>query len=229
MTKREQKTVWITRTLPSALESGAVFKRAGFLPVIAPLLKVIAVPAHSDIAQDCVLVFTAQNGVRAFAAAHERRGNAVICVGDATAALARELGFTNVTSAKGTARDIAPLIARAPQADKIYLHISGEHVRGQVCADIEGLGLRARRLKYYRSEPAGLAGNVDLPRMDFAALFSPLAAKTLAGLKLDMSHISAVSLSPAVDAELDGMTLKSRFIAAAPTLESLIAAARASE
>jgi len=183
----------------------------------------------ADIAPNSVLIFTAQNGVRAFADVNARRNYPVICVGQATAALAQSLGFEDVLSAGGTSDDIAPLIARRPRPDMTYLHISGEHVRGRVSEDIRELGLSAERLIYYCSAPVPQMPKIDLASLDLVTFFSPLAAKTLAGFDVDVRHMSAVSLSSAVDGALAGLDFKNRHIAAAPTLESLIAAARASD
>jgi uroporphyrinogen-III synthase len=229
MHKASPKTVWITRTLPSARDSALAFQNAGFTAIAEPLLRLSPVSNKEEVPPDSVLVFTAQNGVRAFAQVHKRRDYPVICVGGATAALAKRLGFEDVSSAGGTSDDIAPLIARRPRHGKTYLHISGEHVRGQVSEDIQELGLRAKRLIYYCSAPVPQMPKIDLAGLDLVTFFSPLAAKTLAGFAVDVAHISAISLSSAVDRALTGLDFKSRHIAAAPTLESLIAAARASD
>ena len=56
------------------------------------------------------LLFTSANGVRAFAAASERRDFRVFAVGNATAAAARAAGFAEVTSAGGAVDDLAKLV-----------------------------------------------------------------------------------------------------------------------
>ena len=224
MTKRAKKTVWITRTQPSAGESGRAFQAAGYDTITAPLLTLEHIKILKPVPKNAVLIFTSQNGVRAFCDSETSRNYPVVTVGDATAALARELGFLNVSSAAGTSDDIAPLIARAPDKDARYLHISGNHVRGTVSKDLDAMGLLAERRIYYRSAPVQALPNITLKDADIAAIFSPLAAQTLTGLCPDMAHISAVSISETADAALGSLAFKSRHIARAPTLESMIAA-----
>jgi uroporphyrinogen-III synthase len=56
------------------------------------------------------LVFTSVNCVRVFARRSAERSLPVLAVGEATAAEARELGFTAVESANGDVGDLADLI-----------------------------------------------------------------------------------------------------------------------
>lgn len=230
--------VWITRSQPSAEETAAALQAAGFTAIAAPLLKVTplktpkALPpinseqSHEKSEQNLGLIFTSQNGVRAFCAAHTARGYPVYAVGDATAALALKMEFTQVSSAGGSADDIAPLIARLPNVPAKFLHISGQHVRGSVSADVQALGFSCERRIYYRSAAVDALPDIDIAQMDAAVLMSPLAARTLAQLSPDTSKLALVSLSPAVDAALGVLPCKNRAIAERPTLQSLIAALR---
>lgn len=226
------KTIWITRTLPSGHESAAAFEQAGFKTVTAPLLTVENRAVDQAVPENAILIFTSQNGVRAFCEAHSdlreiRRDCPVITVGDATAALAKEMGFKNVRSAGGVSDDIAPLISRALDKDALYIHISGRHVRGAVTQEIRGLGLRAQRRIYYGSSAVQTLPDIDIDKIDVAVFFSPMAAQTLARLAPGTAHMSALSISGAADEALGMLVFKERYIAKAPTLESLIAALRA--
>ena len=227
MNKTCQKTVWITRTLPSATDSAAAFEAAGFESVVAPLLTVETIKVEAPLPQKSFLIFTSQNGVRAFCEQHKCRDFDVVTVGDATAQLARDMGFSQVSSANGTSDDIAPLIAQAPNADAIYLHISGQHVRGTVSENVAALGLRVERRIYYRSQPVSELPDINLTDIDIAVLFSPLAAKTYAQLMPRGSDIKCLSISPATHDALGAFKDDSALVAQAPTLESLIAAALA--
>ena len=226
------KTIWITRTLPGAHESAAAFEQAGFKTVTAPLLTVENKAAAQAVPENAVLVFTSQNGVRAFCEAHSDiwetlRDCPVMTVGDATAALAKEMGFKNVRSAGGVSDDIAPLISRKPDKEALYIHISGQHVRGAAVQDIIDLGLNAERRIYYGSSAVQALPDIDIDKIDVAVFFSPMAAQTLARLSPAVAHMSALSISGAADEALGTLVFKERYIAKAPTLESLIAALRA--
>jgi len=54
--------IWLTRTLPSAQESAAVWREAGFETLVEPLLEISAV-AHDEIPKDTVLIFTSKNAI----------------------------------------------------------------------------------------------------------------------------------------------------------------------
>lgn len=224
MISLRRKIVWITRTQPSASAAALAFERAGFNTIIAPLLTVEHVKTASPVPDNSVLIFTSQNGVRAFCDMEARRDLPVVTVGDATGQLAQDMGFANVRSAGGTSEDITPLIKSAPDKDALYVHISGNHVRGRVWQDLTQLGLSAERRIYYRSAPVQGLPDIEFKDIDIVALFSPMAAITLLALTPCISHLKAVSISAATDAALGDLPLKNRIIASSPDLESLIAA-----
>ena len=229
MNKTLQKTVWITRTAPNAGQSAKAFERAGYAVIAAPLLTTETLKVDAPIPSNAILIFTSQNGVRAFCESEPQRSFSVIAVGNATAALARAQGFTDVISADGTSEDIAPLIARAPNKQAHYLHISGNHVRGTVTQDLTVMGLRSERRIYYRSAPVKALPDIKFEDIDIAVFFSPLAAKTLASLMPDTgggqtANMQAACISAATNVALGALTFSGRCIARAPTLDSLIAA-----
>ncbi len=243
----EGKTVWISRTREGAAESAKAFEAAGFNTVLAPLITVRPVGAPDLPPKNAVLIFTSQNGVRTFCDTTQKRDWPVVTVGDATAELARAQGFTAVYSAAGTSADIAPLIARGAQGgafddgafDKAasFVHICNQTPRGTVVADLRALGLSAARQIYYRSEAVEELPKLDWDTIDVTALFSPRAAQVLTRfapeISPDFSRVTTLSISAATDRALDGkgadgLSPKARLIAAAPTVESMIAALRAS-
>lgn len=227
MSKAAKKTVWITRTQPSANESAKAFEIAGYEAVVAPLLTVKTKAVEDAVPDNAALIFTSQNGVRAFCESENRRDLPVVTVGDATAKLALNMGFSDVRSAGGTSEDIAALINNAPDGTARYLHISGQHVRGAVSEDLRAMGLTAERRIYYGSSPVQALPDIDIETIDMAIFFSPLAAETLARLAPRAPHMSALSISAATDAALGTLGFRARYIAKAPTLEGLIAALEA--
>ncbi len=227
------KTVWISRTDVTAEGSAKAFETAGFNTVCAPLIIVRPVAAPALPIRDAVLIFTSQNGVRAFCKATDKRDWPVVTVGDATAEYARALGFATVYSASGTSADIAPLIARALKDGRLergarFIHICNPTPRGTVAADLLAQGLSASRAVYYHSEAAEELPKLDWDTIDVIALFSPRAAQILVGFAPEIRDVTTLSISAATDTALDGLSPKARLIAAAPTVESMIAALRAS-
>lgn len=218
--------IWITRTQPGADKSVAAFERAGFEAFAAPLLTIAPPakmppppPAHST------LIFTSQNGVRAFCELTDKRSWPVVTVGDATAKLAQSAGFTDVRSAGGTVDDIAELIQSDPVNERLYIHCVGRHVRGDVTGDLRQQGRRARRDVYYASSPVQNLPGVDIRACKAIVFYSPLAAQTYAEFAPNCEHMSAISLSAPIDHALGALLFKRRIIAKAPTELALLKAA----
>ncbi|WP_371396810.1 uroporphyrinogen-III synthase [Fretibacter rubidus] len=220
--------MWITRTAPNADASAKRFEVAGFKTIVAPLLTLSspttmpALPPH-----DAILIFTSSNGVDAFCARDRARHYPVVTVGDKTAQHCLEAGFSRVRSAGGRADDVTALILDEPDKTRPYWHMAGRHVRGTIVEDLKAAGLSARRETLYASAPVLKRPDIDVNAVDIIALYSPLAAQTLAGFAPDISRITTLSISPVVDAALGSLTPQSRLIAKAPNedamLESLIA------
>jgi len=227
------KTVWITRTQPSAQASAKQWEAHGFNAIIAPLLKVVkALELPLKPSQDSVLVFTSKNGVFAFQSYGFTPQNTVIAVGDATAEAARAAGFTDVVSAQGTSADVTALILKTLSKDTPIIHCSGRHVHGSIMEDLEVAGYRVCRDIYYQSEAVR-----DLPDADFNAIthvifYSPFAARTFRTLlmrresvkaSLDIHKLAFISISQATDAALGDLTPALRLIAKAPNEAAMLA------
>lgn len=192
-----------------------MWAEAGFEPVIAPLLSIIAVTTAADIPDDAVLIFTSANGVRHSGLSGDDR--LVYCVGDATARAATAHGFTSVVSADGDWRQLVEIIT---PTDRPIIHLSGEVVRGQIIETLCQRGLTASRQIVYRPE-AQTSWPIDVNEVDAVALYSPLAAETLMALPARfLGHLTAYCLSPNVAEPLRDMNVR---IAARPNERALIA------
>ncbi|WP_409432403.1 uroporphyrinogen-III synthase [Litorimonas sp. RW-G-Af-16] len=218
------KTIWITRTRPGAVDSAAAWQAAGYAPIIAPLLDVTP-PQNSPQKPDssATLIFTSANGVLAYQSFDFSTHHAVITVGDKTALAARSAGFGDVLSADGQSEDVTALVrAVVPKNTKI-VHCAGKHVRGSIIEDLQAAGYSAQRDLYYQSAPVTALPDVDLAALSYVALYSPLAAKTLAALSPDTSHMTAISLSPAIDAALGDQKFAAKYVSSSPHEAVMIA------
>ncbi len=222
-------TLWITRSVPAAFKSAEQWALSGCAAAVAPLLK-ISPPAHMPPLpeKNAVLIFTSGNGIEAFKTLTDKRDWPVITVGDETARLAREAGFKQVSSAKGTSEDVTRLIQDKLPQDKLsktsaFIHCAGQAVRGAIVEDLSCAGYTARRDIYYQSTPVDALPKIDLGRLNYIALYSPLAAQTLASFKPDLSYTTTLSISAAADAALDGLNVQSRLIAARPNETAMLA------
>lgn len=217
------ETIWITRTVPAAHKSAQAFAHLGLAAAIAPLLLISppeAMPAIPP--KDALLIFTSANGLDAFCGLTDARHWPVITVGAQTAAQARKAGFTNVSSADGTSKDVTALAKSSAALSTPIIHCAGPHVRGSISEDLSAAGYQARRDIYYRSTPVQNLPKIDLTKLNYLALYSPLAAKTLAGFKPNLCAVTVLSISAATDTALGDLKAKSRLIAKAPNEAAML-------
>lgn len=165
-------------------------------PLISPMQEMRDLAVSIDLSGISALAFTSKNGVEAFARMSSARLPAY-CVGDATAALARALGF----DARAAGGDAESLRAILPKTGVLHLH--GCHVR-QVLA--------ARHLAIY--DQVALPLEADLlatDNLDAVALFSPRSAALFAEALPETPPAKLVfyTLSPAVAAALpEGLSIR---------------------
>lgn len=142
--------------------------KTALIPLLSPMQDMQDLTAEIDLTGIEALAFTSQNGVRAFARMSSCRLPAY-CVGSATAAVAKALGF-RVHVAPGSAEALA---ATLPETGVLHLH--GQEVRRVV---------GQRHLAIYRqvAKPLSATAKAGLAAGDIeaAAVFSPRSALLLA-------------------------------------------------
>lgn len=228
-------TRWlVTRPREEAERFADAMRDRGLDPVVAPILEIEPVdPGPIDLGDVQAVLATSRNGIDAFARRVKRRDLPVLAVGDATAELARTLGFRDVTSAAGDGADLADLArAKLDPAAGVLLHPSGE----EVARDLPALlaGFTARRIVLYRARPAAALPSAAVaaladPRLAGVVFFSPRTAKVFATLaaRVELTHrlagLTAVCLSPAVAQALDPSPWRAVRIADRPDSPSLLA------
>jgi len=89
---------------------------------------------------------------------------------------------------------------------------------------LKAKGYRAQRDLYYRTTPVKELPKIDTSKLDFVTLYSPLAAKTLVALAPDLTGVTVMSLSAAIDAAFGDYPCKARYIAQEASEPSLIEA-----
>lgn len=176
------------------------------------------------------LAFTSGNGVAAFAALTPERGLPVFAVGDATAAAAREAGFTAVRSASGDLGDLAGMIAAAGLDGRLLVPGAREPsgdlpsvLAGRGGAGRVGAGrVRAEALAVY----AAVETDVAAPgRWDAVLIHSRRAALALATRGADVARgRRAVVISAAAAEPLAALPFREIRVAGAPTEAALLEA-----
>lgn len=218
--------IWITQSLPRARDTAEDYAELGLEPVISPVLEIspISSPPAPPVKSD-LLIFTSRNGVSAFAETCSKRANEVICVGDATAELARKVGFVHVRSAEGDAQDVVKLVLKTVPRSQTLRHCCGEHVKGRLAEQLSEAGYKIERAIYYSASPVDQT-DVNLGGVKYVALYSPRGALAFSDFVKgkDVSHMMSLSISGATDAALEPLSLKSRLIAETPDQTAMVKA-----
>jgi uroporphyrinogen-III synthase len=223
----------ITRPRQDAEAVARVLHDRGVGSVIEPLLEVtnLAVPDFSLDDVQAVLL-TSANGARALAQASTRRDVAVLAVGAATAAAARDAGLTDIEAAGG---DVAALgdLARArldPEGGSL-VHVSGSAIAGNLAGYLSDAGFTVRRAVLYEATPVSALSPTAVARLNDGAidgvlLFSPRTAKSFVRLaresSVGLTQVRALCLSRAVADQAATAQWRSIEVAARPDQEALL-------
>jgi uroporphyrinogen-III synthase len=225
----------LTRPREDSEPLAARLAEMGHEALIEPLLIVRALENVAiDVAGVQAILLTSANGARALADRPVDRAIPVLAVGDATAAAARAVGFTDIVSAGGRAEDLATLAAtRLRAGNGPVLHVTGRHVAGDLAGRLEAAGFVMRRAVLYQAEavPAfseSCKSALKSGSLDGALLFSPRTARIFAGLivaeALDTAsgRLDIYALSQAVADAVNGPAWRRILVAARPTQEDLL-------
>lgn len=190
--------VLVLRPEPGASRTAALLGQAGMEPVVYPLFDVEALawePPDAD-AFDALLL-TSANAVRHAGPALARYGALpCYCVGEATAAAARDAGLADVRVGGGDAATTVPLLLADGRSR--VLHLGGSDVRS-----FDSLGMHIERVAVYRAvehgDADGLVAVVRATRPVAAMVHSPRAGERLAAL-LPAPHRNGIALIAISDA-----------------------------
>lgn len=228
--------ILVTRPEDDAAATKTQLEALGHHVSLAPLLKVELLADSIRLTGAEALIATSRNALRALArssVAADANALPIAVVGKASAALAQELGFRDVISGEGGARDLLPLIvSRLSGMDVLYL--TGEDVAFDLGSALQTRGARVRRQIVYRTQaadalPASVVVDIAGGKLDAVLSMSPLSASLFARLALahgvakqaaDLVH---VCLSPAVAEALCPLAPRQVLIAAKPSTEEVLA------
>ena len=231
--------ILVTRPREDADVLVAALTALGHDVLLEPLLTIVpraAVdwPPGHERAQ--ALLVTSANGARAFARADPRRDLTVYAVGAASAAAAGDLGFRAVVSADGNVDDLAALVRRRLEpGGGPLLHPAAAKPAGDLQGALAAAGFTVLRVVLYDAQPAKALSPestraINEGAIDAVTLFSPRTAAAFAslveaaGLAPACKRIAGLCLSPAVAAEIAGLTWRRVAVAARPEQAALLAA-----
>ncbi len=202
--------VLITRPREDAEPLARELATRGIDAMIEPLLDIAYFDDMPKLAGAQAVLVTSANGIRALARLLPRRDIAVLAVGDASARVARELGYGRVESADGDVSDLARLVeARLRPEAGALVHVAGSVVAGDLAGMVRAAGFEYRRAVLYRTDVSealsrSCADALRAGKIAAVLFFSPRTAATFvslaqgAGLAAALSNVVAICLSSRV-------------------------------
>jgi uroporphyrinogen-III synthase len=186
----------VTRPSPDGERTAAELRAQGHQVLLAPLLRIEAV-VDADFGSGpwAAILLTSASGARAIRM-HERCTELlavpVLAVGRASAAAARDAGFSNVVSADGDAGDLARLAAtRFGGAGTPLLHLAGEDRARDLAGNLGARGIAVRTAVIYRAAaaarlPAEAEALMRAGAIDGELHFSPRSADSYLSCSRDL-------------------------------------------
>lgn len=151
----------ITRPAKDSARSALKLREMGQEVVICPMLTISpllgAKPRlHAALSENVqAIIFTSANAIRLFSNMCDERNVPIYCVGDSSAYVAKQQGFTTIYSASGDVEDLQELITKSCKQDKGKLvHIAGSVQAGDLKTALESKGFSVERILAYEAKPA---------------------------------------------------------------------------
>jgi uroporphyrinogen-III synthase len=228
----------VTRPEPDAASQAQALVALGHEPVVAPLLFIEPARDTSlDLGGAQALIVTSRNALRVLAS-HRELSDALrlplFAVGEATAKVASELGFTKVTAGPGTGKDLARLIADTlqPKAGAL-VHLAGVTVAFDLKSALQAEGFTLKQPVLYRAVPAtrlpeSVLSLLNAGKLEGVVLMSPRTAAIFAALVVRHDAVTQVSrlycycLSAAVAQAVESLNVRA-IVAARPCEEDILA------
>ena len=233
MPRDTPRGVLVTRPEVGAAETAERVAGLGFVPILAPVLSIVPLPARLPKAAGVqAVLLTSGNALPVLGP--EFLEVPVLAVGDATAARARAAGFGNVTSAGRNAEALAALVGARCRADGGTLLLPTGEGEGLVLArTLRAAGFAVARRTVYAAVPQNtlpVAAESALARGEVAAalFFSPATARSFTKLLLAalpagcLKAVDALALSPAVAAPLAPLPWRRLRVADRPSQDALL-------
>jgi uroporphyrinogen-III synthase len=219
-------TILLTRPAPDgATTAQALAEATGLRVVETPLIQIEPTGPLPALAGVAGLIFTSRNGPRAYSALGGPTRPA-ICVGDATAQAARDVGLPARAIGGDAERLIEGILDSQP--DTPLMHLRGEVARGDVAKRLSAHGLPTSEAVIYRQILCDLNDEAiallsgDAPVI--VPLYSPRTASHLASMMDATAPLHMVAISPAVAEAAAGISAESCIIAETPDAPAMIRA-----
>ena len=148
---------------------------------ISPVLTITPIGTLPDLSAYAAVVFTSRHAVACFVHAPIPKKMTCFAVGEATAEVAKKLGFSVINSA-GAAQDLILLVQKTEAAGPL-IHPHGQHARGQIATTLTKKGIPCAECVIYDQieTPLSIQARALLtqPQALLVPVFSPRSARLL--------------------------------------------------
>ena len=149
--------------------------------LISPVLTITPIGTLPDLSAYAAVVFTSRHAVACFVHAPIPKKMTCFAVGEATAEVAKKLGFSVINSA-GAAQDLILLVQKTGAAGPL-IHPHGQHARGQIATTLTKKGIPCAECVIYDQieTPLSIQARALLtqPQALLVPVFSPRSARLL--------------------------------------------------
>lgn len=168
----------VTRPEPAASKTAEKLRALGHEVAVSPVLEIVATGSEMPSGGFSMVIITSANALRVL----EQHGFdqtlldiPIYVVGDETAKKARELGFHNVHSATGNAKDLLALIKlqfiQSADDKRSALYICGEHSTPGFTIELSKIGLIIQKWANYK---ANLVDQLTKKSLEFLSSGEPV-------------------------------------------------------
>jgi len=216
------RRILVTRAEPGAARTCAALAALGYQPINAATAHIRPRPATLDRTPPPCLAITSPNGANRLVDLTTERDWPVFTVGNATAAILTQAGFSTVHSAAG---DVEALAARIIQAapGRPVLHLRGADQAGALTDRLRAAGLSADDQVVYAAEPVSSLSDTALQALETGAavlIHSPKGAERFIALTQTqverLQHTPVIAISTAAAAPIAAIGATDITIAARP-------------
>lgn len=195
--------------------------------IVSSLMRIEILQLKHALDPYCGLIFSSENGVRAFSENLFADNLPAYCVGNRTAKAAHEAGLKAI-SANGAADDLVKLIKNAGLDGKL-LHIRGAQTRGEIAVRLQKTGQRVDEIIGYRQTPLAINQEAKTALAGEKTVILPLFSPATAQLFIDnavkiKAPLHVIAISDAVAQVISGIEAAKVTIAAAPNAEAVLQA-----
>ena len=224
--------VLVTRPRAQAEATAARLAALGHVALVAPLLEIVRTAERPPRGPFDAVIVTSANAVPALASFDKTAP--AFAVGQRTALLLREVGFTDVRSAQGDAAAVAKLASRSLKRDARLLHVAGRDRKLEPAASLVRAGFTVETFVAYeavaaKAVPETMAIALHGGSLDAALHYSrrtvetALALTGAVGLGESFLSLHHLCLSADVAAPLKERGARRLIVAQTPSEASLFA------